>query len=266
MSHDDAAAGAGPVDGQRARHDRTVTSAIAEAIVLAAGNGDRFSGGTGTSKLVEPVRGVPLIARTLDAAWRAGIARADVVLGYRATEVREAIERHAPAGLGLRFVHNPHWHEENGLSVLAAGRREPGRRFALLMGDHLFAPALLRRLLLAPAGSEAVLLGVDTRPAPPEVAAEATRVRLREGRVVAIAKGLVPYDALDTGLFVCTPALFDAIEESCRAGDTTLTGGVRRLAAHDLVRGIDIGDELWWDVDTPADLRVAEALLETTPA
>jgi choline kinase len=241
-------------------------AAVVEAIVLAAGNGDRFSGGTGVSKLVQPVRGVPLVARTLDAARRAGIERADVVLGYRAAEVREAIERHAPAGLALRFIHNPRWHEENGLSVLAAGRPEPPCRFALIMGDHLFAPILLRRLLATPAGPDESLLAIDARPAQPAVAAEATRVRLRDGRIVAIGKHLTPYDALDTGLFVCTPALFEALEGSCRAGDTTLSGGIRALAARGLVRGVDVGDAPWWDVDTPADLEAAEALLETTLA
>jgi choline kinase len=82
--------------------------------------------------------------------------------------------------------------------------------------------------------------------------------------VTAIGKTLDPYDALDTGLFLCQSSVFDALDESCRAGDSTLSGGIRRLAARNLVRGVDIGDAPWWDVDTVADLATAQRIF--TPA
>jgi choline kinase len=172
------------------------------------------------------------------------------------------VERTAPRGLALCFHVNERWHEENGLSVLAARGPYAGRGFALLMGDHLFEPAALARLLAAPAADGESLLGVDTRPAPPAIANEATRVRRdAEGRIVDIGKMIEPYDGLDTGLFVCAPSLFRALDESCGAGDTTLSAGIRRLAAERLVRGVDVGDATWCDVDTIADLRAAEDLL-----
>lgn len=206
--------------------------------------------------------GIPLIARTLDSAAAAGIRRADLVLGYCKDEVRALAERFAPASLALRFHVNERWHEENGLSVLAARGHYDRRRFAVLMGDHLFESASLARLLAEPAGDGESLLGVDARPAPRAVAEEATRVRLDgERRIVDIGKMIEPYDALDTGLFVCAPPLFRALDESCAAGDTTLSGGIRRLAARRLIRGVDLGDALWCDIDTVADLRAAEDLL-----
>ena len=62
------------------------------------------------------------------------------------------------------------------------------------------------------------------------------------------------------GVFVCAPPLFDALVESRKAGDTTLSGGIRRLAARGLMRGVDIGDVVWYDIDTRADLEAAAAL------
>jgi choline kinase len=80
-------------------------------------------------------------------------------------------------------------------------------------------------------------------------------------RITAIGKDLVSYDALDTGLFVCAPSVFDALEVSRASGDTTLSGGIRQLAAQGLMRGVDIGDASWHDIDTMADLEAAANLL-----
>ena len=63
------------------------------------------------------------------------------------------------------------------------------------------------------------LLAVDSRPAAPEVAAEATKVRIDADRIIAIGKDLAAYDALDTGMFVCAPSLFAAIDASRAAGN-----------------------------------------------
>ena len=175
------------------------------------------------------------------------------------------IERHAPDGLKVHFSYNAEWHLENGVSVLAARERLRGSRFALLMGDHLFNAPLLARLLREPIEAGESALAIDSRPAPPEVAEEATKVRLSGSRIVAIGKDLAVYDALDTGVFVCAPSLFDALVESREAGDTTLSGGIRRLAARGLMRGVDVGDAVWCDIDTRADLEAAVALFGAEP-
>ena len=81
----------------------------------------------------------------------------------------------------------------------------------------------------------------------------------------AIGKALDPYDALDMGLFVFAPAIFDALVEAGAAGDTTLTGGVRRLAARGLMRGVAAAEPVWHDIDTLDDLAAAEARLRAQP-
>src|SRR5687767_10933583 len=96
----------------------------------------------------------------------------------------------------VHFSYNPEWHLENGVSVLAARGRFT-RSFALLMGDHLFESDVLARLLRTRAGTDESLLAVDSRPAPQDVAAEATKVRMDGAKIVAIGKDLAEYDALD---------------------------------------------------------------------
>ena len=86
-------------------------------------------------------------------------------------------------------------------------------------------------------------------------------MRISASRITAIGKDLTAYDALDTGMFVCAPSLFAAIDAARAAGDTTLSGGIRRLAARRLMRAVDIGDADWYDIDTMDDLQHAESLL-----
>lgn len=233
---------------------------VRNAVILAAGNGDRFKATRDHSKLLQPVLGQPLILRTVDVVAAAGISALTLVLGYDADSVRAVVQRHAPTGLDLTFVYNPDWHLENGVSALKARKWCDRSRFALLMGDHLVDPDIVSTLT-QDAGPNDSLLAVDRGAQAPDMVAEATRVQMRGDRILAIGKGLEPWDAVDTGVFVFTPAIFEALEQALADGDTTLSGGVQRLAARGMMRGVDIGRARWCDIDTTADLKAAEALL-----
>lgn len=234
-------------------------------MILAAGNGDRFKNADHHSKLLHPVAGQPLIIRTLHSAASAGVSSFCVVVGFEADRVRALVETHQPAGVDVQFVYNPDWHLENGISALAAREYCGHGRFALLMGDHLFEAPVLQRLLTVEVPESESVLAVDSLPADPSIAAEATRVRMKAGRITAIGKNVDPWDALDTGMFVFSPALFDALAEARAAGETTLSAGVQRLAARGLMLGADVAGASWCDVDTLADLDAAETLVRAEP-
>lgn len=234
---------------------------VRRAVILAAGNGDRFHNPAHDSKLLQPLLGRPILLRTIAAAQEAGVDQIIVVLGYQADRVRALAERAAAPNLALSFVVNPRWRLENGISALAARELVGGQRFALLMGDHVFDPETLARMLRHPIDADTSLLAIDARPVPAAVADEATKVRRAGSRIVAIGKDLRDYDALDTGVFVCAPSLFDALQAAQARGDTTLSGGVRQLAQRGLMHGFEIGDARWCDIDTLSDLAAAERAL-----
>jgi len=238
---------------------------VRDAVILAAGNGDRFKNDDHHSKLLHPVAGQPLILRTLYSAASAGITSFCIVVGFEAERVRAAVERNPIPGTTVRFVYNPEWHLENGVSALAAREHCGTNRFALLMGDHLFESSVLARMLTLDVDGDDSILAVDSLPADPEVANEATRVRMTGGRITAIGKDVDPWDALDTGLFIFSPVLFDALEEAQAVGQTTLSAGVQRLAARGLMRGADVAGASWQDVDTVEDLGAAEARFAADP-
>src|SRR5690606_17167244 len=244
--------------GRSVPHRSVPSAEPRRLVVLASGVGSRLRA-KASAKPLARLTGTSLIERTLAAAKDAGFEHIIVVTGYRAAEVdRHVLEVARRRRITVTIVHNPRYEEGNGLSVLAAREVVGDAPFALVMGDHVFAPPLLRRLRRAPVRSGEVEVFVDRAlgaavGVDPE---DAMKVRLDGGCVRAIDKELPEYDAFDVGAFVCSPAAFDAIEMARGEGDTSLAGAGARLAARGAARATEVEHGEWWfDVDTPADLR-----------
>jgi len=231
-----------------------------QALVLAAGRGSRLD--SATPKPLHRVVGVPLLARTLFTLHEAGVTEAYVVVGYEADEVRREMESWSKTGLTVHWIYNPDWREPNGVSVLAARDFLDGP-FFLSMADHVYEPGIVTKLAKSGVG-EGVNLAVDyevDRVLDPD---DATKVGVDEGRIVSIGKELDEYDAIDTGVFLASPALFRAIDQAWAEGAASLSAGVQRLAAQGRAWTTDVSDLFWQDVDTPADLREAKRRLLRT--
>jgi choline kinase len=93
---------------------------------------------------------------------------------------------------------------------------------------------------------------------------DATKVRVQNGRPVEIGKKLREYNCVDTGVFVATDGLMQALSTVYEAeGDAALSDGVQRLMEDGRMRTLDIEDGFWQDVDTPQMLAHAEKKLES---
>jgi 1L-myo-inositol 1-phosphate cytidylyltransferase len=237
-----------------------------QCLIIAAGKGSRLVD-HGEPKPLVSLGGATLIERVMCTVAAAGIRSFCVVTGYLAGE----IERFVPAsplltGLDVRFVRNADWERANGLSVACAAPCLSGR-FVLLMSDHLFDGEILSRLLAEPIADDEVILAVDSQIVnhPTADLDDVTKVRVEGGAIRDIGKALTEYNAFDTGIFLCTPALFDALAESSRGGDDSLSGGIRVLASRGKARVFDVGDGLWIDVDDSPAYARAEALFPSPP-
>ncbi len=252
----------GRADHRRPGQEEGGVTAPTTCVIIAAGRGSRLAGRAASKPLLE-VAGKTLIDRAIDAARASGVREFVVVTGYAG----EAVERHLTAkaaadGLSIATVRNDEWEKENGLSVgKAAGLA--GDRFFLVMADHIVDPGLLAGLSACEIGRDEVILAVDTRiEGHPHVDLDdVTRVRDEAGRIAAIGKNIADFNAFDTGVFLCTPALFEALAESQRRGDFSLSGGIRVMAAKGTARTWAIGDHFWIDVDDEAALQKAEAAI-----
>ncbi|MDC0747312.1 phosphocholine cytidylyltransferase family protein [Polyangium mundeleinium] len=230
------------------------------AIVLAAGTGSRLVSGEIAPKPLKPVAGVPLLVRILRTLRAEGIREVVVVTGYKEELIRRALGE-SSLGLSISFVSNTQYERKNGVSLLAAREHViPGT--LLTMADHLYAPAIVRRLAALDLPSRAAALAVDYDIPRCFDLDDATKVRVERGRIVDIGKEIAAYDALDTGVFRIGPSLVEALDRVYTAkGDCSLSEGVRALADEGMFFACDAGDARWIDVDTPAALEQAEALL-----
>lgn len=235
------------------------TNRAASALIIAGGAGVRLQTVTGqVPKPLMKLCGVPLIKRIILTAARAGIGRFVIVTGYEADRFHEVLSDDPGLdGCRIEWVHNARWHMPNGVSVLAARARldEP---FALLMADHLFEQRTLERLLEQPVAEGECLLAVDRKIDSVYDLEDATKVDVRGDEVVRIDKGLREFNAVDTGMFLCTPGLFDALDAVDGPDGCALSDGVRALARDGKVRAFDVGDGFWQDVDTPEMLAHGE--------
>lgn len=234
-----------------------------KCLVLAAGRGSRLK--TGTGKPLISLLGLPLIERTIRSSIAAGIDDFCVVSGYRGDQLRRFLDGVAErCHVSITHVINEEWEQGNGLSVLKAKEclNDP---FLLLMTDHLFDPDILRDLAGQTVGPGEMTLAVDYEIANPLVDLDdVTRVKCENGKVHDIGKGLTSFDGFDTGIFFCPPALFHALEWAIKKqGDSSLSAGVRHLAAQGKVNALDIRGRFWLDVDDPPALAKGEkALIE----
>lgn len=234
-------------------------------VVLAAGFGSRLEGVSDETALkpLTPVAGVPLIQRTLRSLEVSGCGLIVVVVGHGADEVEAAARSVYDGEARLRFVVNERYDLANGVSVLAARDHVEGP-FLLTMADHVFGDDVMRLAgAHAPPANGATLL-VDYDVDGVFDLDDATKVLEQNGRIAAIGKQIADYNCIDTGLFVCTPALLDALADVfAERGDASLSDGIGHLAEAGRMTVLDIGDGFWQDVDTPAMLAEAERRLYT---
>jgi 1L-myo-inositol 1-phosphate cytidylyltransferase len=231
-----------------------------KCLIIAAGQGTRLRS-IAPSKPLAEVAGLPLIEHVVRAAAAGGATGFVVVTGYRPEPLEAFLgllsER---SGLPIEIVRNDDWARPNGISVLAAAPRL-GSEFILLMSDHLFDPTILGDMIAADRGNAALTLAADHSIDNPLLDLDdATKIELGEaGRIRRIGKTLPNYDAIDTGIFIATSELLEALRASLAAGGTgSLSEGVQALAALGRAFTWDIDGRWWLDVDDEAAFAKAE--------
>ena len=234
-------------------------------LIIAAGRGRRFFSQTDPKPLIR-LLGLPLVERVILTANSAGLNDFFVVSGYNGERVRHALDRMA-SSRNVRISHliNEDWEKENGFSVLKA-KTVLNDNFILIMADHILDESILLSLKNRSIGEDEVILAVDynihgNKFVDPH---DVTKVLVEDGLILDIGKDIKKYNAYDTGVFLCSPAIFPAIEESVHRGVGSLSGGIRVLAQKGKAKAADIQDAFWIDVDDDMSLRKAEGQLLAT--
>lgn len=222
------------------------------ALVLAAGEGNRLREYAEQKPLLQ-VAGMPLIKRVLRSLKEAGVQNVWMAVGYNADVVRQKIGDNY-AGLDIRYVNVEHWRKGNLYSLLAA-QGVFQENFLLCMGDHIFDPEIPKKLVNSKFDG-AIVLAVD------KVSEEDTKVLEREGTILDIGKKINHSNvAIDTGLFLCSPKVFEYANQAMKEGASELAECVRTAGQSGDAQVVDVSGHLWADVDTKQDLDRAKKLI-----
>ena len=231
-----------------------------EALIIAAGKGSRLNHRFSPKPLL-PIYGLRLIERIILTAKLAGIHRFKIVVGYKADEIMKTIGSGEKYGVHIEYIVNPEWEKGNGVSVSKAKQYLKGD-FILLMSDHLFDESILKKLKQIDLDDARCILCVDRNLDGNHFSVEdVTKVRMEKDSVRNIGKNIDRYNAIDTGIFLCTPVIFEALEESISKGEYSLSAGNQVLSKTGKLRTFDITGDFWIDVDDGISLKKARKIL-----
>ncbi len=238
---------------------------INRALIIAAGQGSRLHSITnGNPKPLTHLLGLSLIERVMLSVKGVGVNDFVIVIGYLGDKIKAKLGNGSKYGVKITYVMNDEWQKGNGISVLKAKdllNKDNKEKFFLLMSDHIFESKILQDLKKMNLDEDKCALVVDKSPKGHIDLDEATKVRIENGHIVKIGKNLEDYNGVDCGIFLLTPSIFEALEESRKSGDETLSGGIRILGENGKVKPLDIKDHFWIDVDTESDYLEAKKIL-----
>lgn len=233
-----------------------------KGLIIAAGQGIRMRDKGDIKPLIDLV-GMPLIERVIRNARTGGIDEFYVVSGFRGTRVRSFLDELADReNISITHIINEDWQKANGISVLKARDVIDGP-FLLTMCDLLFDPEIIRSAMALEPDADTVTLCVDRNIDNPLYDKDMVmRVNCTKDHMDNIGRVIKDYNAYDTGIFRCSPAIFDAIETSEAEGDGSLSGAMSVLASQGRARTMDVNGRFWLDIDDPTAYGIAIALVQ----
>lgn len=238
---------------------------LVRCLIIAAGRGGRLSS-RGDSKPLIPLLGLSLIERVILTAKKHSLTDFYMVTGYNSEKVKQYLDRFSQSrNINITHITNEEWEKGNGISVLKA-KKLLNENFILLMGDHVFDELILKKLKNEGIADGEVMLAVDYNIKTNKLVDvnDVTKVLVEDNRILDIGKDIKKYNAYDTGIFLCSPAIFIAIEESLHNNDSSLSGGIRVLASKGKAKAFDVKDDYWIDVDDEKTFKKAESKLLDT--
>ena len=232
-----------------------------KALIIAAGNGTRMQLVTrGRHKSLMSLLGLKIIERVILGAKEAGIFEFVIITGYKGKELKETIGDGSRFGVSITCIQNDEWEKANGISVLKA-KDYFKENFILLMSDHVFDWRTLLRLKRIKLKKDECALAIDKKMDSVLDVDDTTKVLVKNNKIASISKNLDAYNAYDTGMFLCSPHIFEVLKKTISEHKNSLTNGMKVIAKEGKLRAFDTRGRFWSDCDTYADIKFAEKKL-----
>ena len=233
-----------------------------QAVILAGGKGTRISAGREPiPKSLYTVEDKTLIENVLLNLRDSGIHEFIVIVGFMADKIVQKLGDGSQYGVQIKYVMSPYFEKTLGLSLLLAEEHIKGP-FILAMSDHFMEAEAIKTIVNYPLEPNACALLVDKKIETIFWLDDAAKVQLNGNKIVGVNKKYTDYQAVDCGVFKCSPIIF---EESRRAKDhpDSMSAAVSIFAERGRMYAVDIGPHRWVDIDEYSELEAAREMFKT---
>lgn len=223
-----------------------------QAIILAAGQGQRLRDRQGRPKCLREVGGLPLVHHQIRALNGAGVDDVSIVVGYQQEKIRYAV------GSAARYVVNPRYAETNSMYSFMLAGHTIHDDLIVMNSDLFFHPGLVHRLLEP--GDDALLY--DSGSGEED---EQMKVRVAGDRLVEMSKVMCSDRVSGENVGILSLSLTTA-QQAIEAASTIAAGGCERawlasainqIAPTHPIRCVDVAGSPWVEIDFPEDLERA---------
>jgi CDP-L-myo-inositol myo-inositolphosphotransferase len=252
---------------QKAQKKQTETNIkIEHAVILAAGNGERFKEkGVDLPKVLLKVGGLRLLERAILSLHQTGIKHFHIVVGaYREqiVEVMSKIEKLKT--IDIQYVTCENYNLGNGVSF-GAGAENIEAPFLLSMSDHIFSLNTLKDFVRqVEKKSNLPALACDADLDNVFDMDDATKVLSKNRRIHKIGKQLKDFDLVDMGLFYFPKGYGQLVAKKVANGAKSVSDIMNQFIEEEGVRTVVVEEALWQDVDNPGMRKEAERRLVKT--
>jgi len=226
-----------------------------KAVIVAAGKSSRLWQITDKRpKTLLPFADGSILSTILDNLANAGINEFIIVLGYEANTITAYLKENDNFGHKISLIMNHDFHKGNGISVHISNRLLNNEEFILSMSDHIVSPSAIKRVILST--DERNLLLVDKNHGNVFDIDDATKVNIKDTRILGIGKSLNSYNGIDCGIFRLNERFFTEMGKQIDSGKESISAGVIKLIQkNDMAAVYMHEDEVWLDIDTPEAYR-----------
>ncbi len=235
------------------------------AIILSAGRGSRLLPLTiDMPKCLLPVGLRSVLNLQLDTLFHQGIKTATVVTGFNAHMVKDEI-RARQTGPKVKTLYNPFFQVADNLASCWMARKSMKQDFLLINGDTLFSPALLEKVLSAPAKD--ITVTIDKKG---HYDGDDMKVSLEGDRLTAIGKTLLAQQTHGESIGMLRfmndgPQIFrNELKRLMKVEDGTKSwflSAIHGLAqAGQRIDTTNIQGSTWAELDTPEDYEICREL------
>ncbi|MHA1616596.1 MAG: phosphocholine cytidylyltransferase family protein [Candidatus Njordarchaeales archaeon] len=226
-----------------------------EAVILAAGFSTRLRDYIKEiSKVLHPIMNRPLICFPLEVLMSIGIRDFKIVANSMNYFYLKSVLKSFTGAIRYELIINNKPELGNGYSALLGASYIKSRYFILSMADHIYAPSVVKKLLIATKEEFDVIVGGDSSPQFIDIK-EATKIYVKGDKVVRIGKNLEEYTHVDIGLFIVKRKVLDIFDHKSLYQKLSWSDIINRLVKEGyIVRVADIRGDYWTEIDTPHDL------------